>query len=168
MIFSFNSENKKKAESILNFYPKERRQSAIMPLLTIAQDQNENYLTDEIIDYVADFLNLPVIKVSEVATFYTMYNHKPVGTYHIQVCNNVMCYIKGSEDIIKTLEEETKVKADSGLSKDKLFSIIKVECLGACCNAPMMQVNKTFYEDLTKDKIKNLISSLKKSKSTSL
>jgi NADH-quinone oxidoreductase subunit E len=79
-----------------------------------------------------------------------------------------MCYIKGSEDIIKTLEEETKVKADSGLSKDKLFSIIKLECLGACCNAPMMQVNKTFYEDLTKDKIKNLISSLKKSKSTSV
>jgi len=151
--FDFTKANKDEAEKILKKYPVSRKKSAVMPLLYLAQRQNENWIPLAAMKHIAKYLEMPYIKVYEVATFYTMYNLAPVGKYFIQVCTTSPCLIRGADKVVKICKEKISEK-ESELSKNKLCSWLEVECLGACVNAPMMQVNNDYYEDLD---VKNTI-----------
>lgn len=158
--FSFNSENEIKVKEIIAKYPTGRQKSAVLPLLDLAQRQNGGWLSVASMEHVADIISEPYIRVYEVATFYTMFNLKPIGKYHIQVCGTTPCWLRGAYDVIKTCETITKTKCGT-TSADGLFTISEVECLGACRNAPMMQINDDYYEDLDETKIKEIIDTLK-------
>ena len=127
-----------------------------MALLYIAQKQNDNWIPLAAMKYIAKLLKMPYIKVYEVATFYTMYNFAPVGKYHIQVCTTTPCMIRGAYDLIKVCKEKISDN-ENELSKNKSCSWTEVECLGACINAPMMQINDDYYEDLDKDSTEKII-----------
>ncbi len=158
--FNFDDENLKKAEIIVKRYPEGRQKSAILPLLDLAQRQSGGWLPHVAIEYVADFLSVPFMRAYEVATFYTMFNLNPVGKNHIQVCTTTPCWLRGSSDIVKACEDRIGIKCGE-VSADKQFSLIEVECLGACVNAPMIQVNDDFFEDLTPDSMATLIDKMK-------
>ena len=128
----------------------------MLPVLHIAQYQF-GHISSEVMELVAHTLEVPVNRVQDVVTFYTMYREKPVGKYHIQVCHTLSCGIRGAAQVVNYLEEKCGVKCGEGISKDGKFSIIRVECLGSCGTAPMIQVNDDYYEDLTKAKIDGLI-----------
>jgi len=145
--FEFNSASLEAARIIISKYPKDRQQSAVMALLYIVQKQNNNWIPLVAMKYVAKFLEMPYIKVYEVATFYTMYNLAPVGKYLIQVCTTTPCMIRGAYKLVEACKEKIS-KKENQLSEDKSCSWIEVECLGACVNAPMMQINDDYYEDL--------------------
>ena len=151
--------NKENAEKILKKYPENRLQSAVMPFLYLAQRQNENWIPLTAMKYIAKFLEMPYIKVYEVATFYTMYNLAPVGKYFVQVCTTTPCLIRGADKIVKICKEKIS-KEENTLSENKLCSWLEVECLGACVNAPMMQINDDYYEDLDEKNTIEIIDSL--------
>ena len=157
--FSFNEINKREAEKILAKYPTDRKQSAIMPLLDLAQRQNDNWLSRDVVEYVANFIEIPFIKAWEVVTFYSMYYTKYNGKYLVQVCGTTPCWLRGSEQVAKACKEMISPDQNT-LSKDSLFSWMQVECLGACVNAPLVQINDDYYEDLTYDTTKNILQSL--------
>ena len=157
--FEFTKENKDNAEKILKKYPENRKKSAVMPFLYLAQRQNENWIPLTAMKYIAKFLEMPYIKVYEVATFYTMYNLAPVGKYFIQVCTTSPCLIRGADKVVKICKEKIS-KEENTLSENKLCSWIEVECLGACVNAPMMQINNDYYEDLDEKNTIEIIESL--------
>ena len=157
--FKFNDKNLEEAQKIIKNYPKGKQQSAVMPLLYLAQKQNDNWIPLVAMKYIAKFLTMPYIKVYEVATFYTMYNLSPVGKYFFQICTTTPCMIRGAYDIVKICKEKISDK-ENELSKDKICSWIEVECLGACINAPMMQVNDDYYEDLNKEKTEKIINQI--------
>ena len=157
--FEFIKENKENAEKILKKYPENRKKSAVMPFLYLAQRQNENWIPLTAMKYIAKFLEMPYIKVYEVATFYTMYNLAPVGKYFIQVCTTSPCLIRGADKVVKICKEKIS-KEENTLSENKLCSWIEVECLGACVNAPMMQINNDYYEDLDEKNTIEIIDSL--------
>lgn len=140
-------------------YPADRRESACMPALRIVQEQNGGWLTNELMDAVAEYLDMPAIAVYEVATFYSMYEHKPVGKHKICVCTNISCMLCGSDDVVKHLNEKLGIKFGE-ITEDGKFSLKEVECLGACAGAPMMQIDRTYYEDLTPEKIDAILDSL--------
>lgn len=146
--FQFTAENMELAQRIIAKYPPGRQQSAVMPLLDLAQRQNDNWLPEAAINYVADLLEMPRIRAKEVATFYTMYNLKPVGKHFVQVCTTTPCWLRGSDDVLHACEKKLGIRPGE-TTADGQFTVIEVECLGACVNAPMMQVNDDFYEDLT-------------------
>ena len=154
--FEFTKANLEIANDILKKYPKERKKSAVMPLLYLAQKQNENWIPLAAMKYIAKYLEIPYIKVYEVATFYTMYNLAPVGKYFVQVCTTSPCLIRGAGKIVKICKEKIAI-SEGTLSKNKLCSWVEVECLGACVNAPMMQVNSDYYEDLDEKNILEVI-----------
>ncbi|HJK85870.1 MAG TPA: NADH-quinone oxidoreductase subunit NuoE [Candidatus Megaira endosymbiont of Stentor roeselii] len=158
-MFSFNKENIKKAKGILAKYPDGRQKSAVLPLLDLAQRQNGGWLSVEAIEYVADYISEPYMRVYEVASFYSMFYLKPVGKYHIQVCGTTPCWLKGAEDILQTCEKRIGIKCGN-TSADGRFTISEVECLGACVNAPLVQINDDYYEDLTPDKMNDIIDKL--------
>ncbi len=158
--FTFSSENIKKMKEILSKYPETRKKSAVMPLLYLAQKQNEGWIPLVAIQYIADQLDVPYIKVYEVATFYTMYNLAPVGKYFVQVCTTTPCAIRGSGKIIEMCKKHISEK-EGHLSSDKKSSWIEVECLGACVNAPMIQINDDYYEDLDADSAEKIFKSFK-------
>ncbi len=133
-------------------YPKDNKKSVVMEALKMVQNENSGHLTLELIKELAEYLNLPAIVVQEVAYFYSMYEHKPVGKHKICICHNISCMLNGSDDLIKYLQSKLDIKTGE-VTKDGKFSIKKVECLGACVGAPMMQIGDTYYENLTKDKI---------------
>ena len=149
--FSFNSKSKKEAKACIAKYPKGKQASAVMPLLDIAQRQHDGWLPRIAMDYVADFLEIPRIAVYEVASFYTMYNLSPVGQNHVQACTNLPCWLRGSDRIVTAIEKNLGIKMGE-TSKNNLFTLTEVECLGACVNAPMIQINDDYYEDLDKEK----------------
>ena len=149
--FKFNTENLKKIEEILKKYPEKNKKSALMPLLYLAQRQNDNWIPLAAMKYIAKFLDMPYIKVYEVATFYSMYNLSPVGKYFIQVCTTTPCMIRGANKLVEACKEKISPN-ETELSNNKSCSWIEVECLGACVNAPMMQINDDYYEDLDKEK----------------
>ena len=149
--FLFNSDNLELANQTLKKYPSERKQSAVMPLLDLAQRQNGGWLSKSAIEYVANFLEMPYIKVFEVVTFYSMYYTTPVGKYLVQVCTTTPCMIRGAYQLVEACKEKIS-KNESELSNDNSCSWMEVECLGACVNAPMMQINDNYYEDLDKEK----------------
>lgn len=164
MTFEFNKENLVKVKEILEKYPKERKKSAVMPLLDLAQRQNNNYISKDIIAAISEILELPEIRVYEVATFYSMYNLKPVGKYLLQVCGTTPCMLRGSEDLIKLCKEKFNVELN-GTSDDGYFTLKEVECLGACVNAPMVQINDDYFEDLTVENFENILNKLKNDES---
>ena len=147
--FEFNQTSLEVAKSIVAKYPKDKKESAVMALLFIAQKQNSNWIPLAAMKCIGKFLNMPYIKVYEVATFYTMYNLNPVGKYFIQVCTTTPCMIRGAYKLVEACKEKIS-ENENELSKDLSCSWIEVECLGACVNAPMMQINDDYYEDLDK------------------
>ena len=149
--FEFNSKSLEAAKTILAKYPDDKLQSAVMPLLYIAQKQNNNWIPLAAMKYIAKFLDMPYIKVYEVATFYTMYNLAPVGKYFVQVCTTTPCMIRGAYKLVDACKEKIS-KKENQLSDNNSCSWMEVECLGACVNAPMMQINDDYYEDLDKEK----------------
>ena len=154
--FKFNSNNLEIIEKILKKYPEDKQQSAVMSLLYIAQSQNDNWIPLSAMKYIAKILKMPYIKVYEVATFYTMYNLSPVGKYHIQICTTTPCMIRGSSAIVEICKKNIS-RNQNELSKNKICSWVEVECLGACINAPMMQINEDYYEDLNKESTEKII-----------
>ena len=149
--FEFSSASLEATKMIIAKYPKGRQQSAVMALLYIVQKQNSNWIPLVAMKYIAKFLEMPYIKVYEVATFYTMYNLAPVGKYFIQVCTTTPCMIRGAYKLVEACKEKIS-ENENELSKDQSCSWMEVECLGACVNAPMMQINDNYYEDLDKEK----------------
>ena len=157
--FEFSKANIEIAESILKKYPESRKKSAVMPFLYLVQKQNENWIPLPAMKYIAKYLEIPYIKVYEVATFYTMYNLAPVGKYFVQVCTTSPCLIRGADKIVKICKERIS-EEENTISKNKLCSWLEVECLGACVNAPMMQINNDYYEDLDEKSTTEIINSL--------
>lgn len=157
--FSWTPENEATAQKHIAKYPEGRQQSAVMPLLDIAQRQNGGHLTIEIMEYIADYLDMAPIKVQEVATFYTMYNHKPVGKHHVQVCGTTPCWLRGSDDIIATCKSKLGIGMGE-TTADGQFTLSEVECAGACVNAPVVAINDDYYEDLTADSIAQILDDL--------
>ena len=161
--FNFSEENIKKIEDILKKYPKKNKKSAVMPLLYLAQRQNQNWIPLAAIKYIAKYLSMPYISVYEVATFYTMYNLAPVGKNFIQVCTTTPCLIRGADKIVKICKEKISPN-ESEVSKDGNCSWVEVECLGACVSAPMVQINDDYYEDLDEKSTIKILDSLIKNK----
>ncbi len=158
--FTFTPENLARVDRIIAQYPLGKQASAVMPLLDLAQRQSGGWVPQEALDYVADFLKMPRIDVYEVASFYTMFNLKPVGTNLVQVCTTTPCWLRGSEGIVGACKK--KLGIDVGeTTPDGQFTLIEVECLGACVNAPMVQINESYYEDLTPEGIEKIIDALK-------
>ncbi len=149
--FEFNEENLKIANDIIKNYPGGKQQSAVMSFLYLAQRQNNNWIPLVAMKYIAKLLDMPYIKVYEVATFYSMYNLSPVGKYFIQVCTTTPCMIRGAYKLVEACKEKIS-KSQNTLSEDGKCSWVEVECLGACVNAPMMQINEDYFEDLDKEK----------------
>ena len=154
--FEFNLENLELAKKVIQNYPKEKKQSAVMSLLYIAQRQNDNWIPLAAMKYIGKFLEMPYIKVYEVATFYSMYNLSPVGDFFIQVCTTTPCMISGAYKLVEACKEKISTK-EGELSKNKKCSWVEVECLGACVNGPMMQINDDYFEDLDKEKTIKII-----------
>jgi NADH-quinone oxidoreductase E subunit len=158
--FEFSAANQKRIEEILKKYPPERKKSAVMPLLDLAQRQHDNWIPNAAIKKIGEILEVPQIKVYEVATFYTMYNLAPVGKYFVQVCTTSPCMLRGSGKIVNLCKKFISEK-EGKLSDDKKTSWIEVECLGACVSAPMMQINDDFYEDLTEETATKIFEGIK-------
>jgi len=150
-----------RAEIDLNVakYPADRKESACMPALRIVQDQNGGWLTNDLMDAVAEYLGMPAIAVYEVATFYSMYEHKPVGRNKVCVCTNISCMLRGSDEVVSHLNNKLGIKFGE-ITEDGKFSLKEVECLGACAGAPMMQIGRDYHEDLTPEKIDAILDSL--------
>ena len=149
--FEFTKESLEEITKIIKKYPKGKQQSAVMPLLFVAQKQNDNWIPLSAMKNIGKLLEMPYVKVYEVATFYSMYNLTPVGKNFIQVCTTTPCMIRGAGKIVDACKEKIS-ENENELSKDKNCSWMEVECLGACINAPMMQINENYYEDLDKEK----------------
>ena len=149
--FEFNPASIETAKKIILKYPKGKQQSAVMALLYIAQKQNDNWIPLAAMKCIGKLLDMPYIKVYEVATFYTMYNLAPVGKHFVQVCTTTPCMIRGAYKLVEACKEKISER-ENELSKNKSCSWMEVECLGACVNAPMLQINDDYYEDLDKEK----------------
>lgn len=154
--FAFTEANLEQAQRIIARYPAGKQASAVMPLLALAQDQNENWLPRVAMDVIAQMLGMAPVRVYEVASFYSMYNLAPVGRHMLEVCTTTPCWLRGSDGIKQACEKHLGIKT-GGTTADGMFTLREVECLGACVNAPMMQVGKHFYEDLTPDNVVKLI-----------
>jgi NADH-quinone oxidoreductase subunit E len=162
--FAWTAENAAQADKIIARYPAGRQQSAVMPLLDLAQrqvgadTQTQGWLPVPVMEYIGRQLDMPYMRVYEVATFYTMYNLAPVGRYHVQVCGTTPCMLRGSDDVMAACKNKGLVKGST--TPDGLFTLTEVECLGACANAPMVQINDDNYEDLTYDSMSAILETL--------
>ena len=158
--FEWSKNNFNKIQKIIEKYPPEKQQSAVIPILDIAQRQNNGWLSREAIEKVAETLSMSFIRVLEIATFYSMFNLEPVGKYFVQICRTTPCWLKGSDKLVNVAKEITRCDIGS-TSEDDKFTVVEVECLGACCNAPMVQINDDYYEDLNENNFKELLLKLK-------
>jgi NADH-quinone oxidoreductase subunit E len=158
--FEFTHENLAWAMEQIKKYPEGRQQAAVVPILWRAQEQHDRWLPEPAIRYVADLLEMPYIRVYEIATFYTMFNLSPVGRYHVQLCGTTPCMLRGANDIKAVCERE--IGRQGQVTPEGVFSWVEVECLGACVNAPMVQINDDYYEDLTPENFKALLDGLRK------
>ena len=159
--FKFNEKNLELVNKIKQNYPNGKEKSAVMPLLYLAQKQNDNWIPLEAMKYIAKLINIPYIKVYEVATFYTMYNLSPVGKYHVQICTTTPCMIRGAYELVEACREKIS-KEEKKISSTSDCSWMEVECLGACVNAPMIQINDEYYEDLSKEKMIKILDKINK------
>ena len=160
MSFEFDKHNLTIAKKIIAKYPSGKEISAVMGLLDLAQRQNKGWISKDIMDYLASILNVAPIRIYEVASFYTMYNLEPVGKFLIQVCTTTPCMLRGGEKILKACEKYLGVGLNQ-ITLDEFFTIKEVECLGACVNAPVVQINDDYYEDLSVEKITDILKCLK-------
>jgi NADH-quinone oxidoreductase subunit E len=156
--FAFTPENLAWAKAQIDKYPRGRRQSAVIPILWRAQAQCGGWLPQKAIEATADLLGMAKIRVLEIATFYTMFNLSPVGKFHVQFCGTTPCMLRGADGLKKVLQR--MIGDETAVSADGKFSWIEVECLGACVNAPMVQINADYYEDLTPDSLTRIINDL--------
>ena len=161
--FTFSNENLLKAKDIVKMYPKNYKESSIMPLLSMAQSQNYGWLPKKAIEYVSKFLNVPEMKVLEIATFYSMYNLSPVGKHHIEICTTSPCMLRGSDNLLDKLKNWIGINTGE-ITDDNKFSLNRVECLGACVNAPVVKINENYYEDLDLQSFEELINKLSDNK----
>ena len=159
--FEFSKNNLQEAENEIKKYPRDRKASAILALLYLVQKQNDNWIPLAAMKYVARLLNIPYMQVYEVSTFYSMFNLSPVGKYFVQVCTTTPCMLRGAKKIVDVCKKHIS-KNQNELSENKLCSWVEVECLGACVNAPMMQVNQDYFEDLDHTKANEIIEKLLK------
>ena len=157
--FSFTPENLKIVKTILLRYPNEQKASAVMPLLDLAMRQIGGWLTESAMKEVSKIINIPYIRVLEVASFYSMYNLKPIGKYFVQVCTTTSCWLKGSDEILNVCKKHLKINNNQTTS-DGMFTLKEVECLGACVNAPMVQINDDFYEDLDPQRMQEILDTI--------
>jgi len=161
--FAFTVENEKEIKRIIAKYPKGRQASAVMPLLDLAQRQHDNWIPIKAIEVIAEKLDMAKIRVLEVATFYTMFNLKPVGKYFLQACTTTPCWLRGSDEMMRCIKDKYGISSGE-TSECGRFSLLEVECLGACVNAPILQVNDDFYQDLDDASTAALLGSLKEDK----
>ena len=159
--FEFDNKNLEAANKIISNYPDGKQQSAVMALLYLAQRQNDNWIPLVAMKYIAKFLDMPYIKVYEVATFYTMYNLTPVGKYFFQVCTTTPCMIRGAYKLVDVCKKKLSEK-ENQISENGKSSWIEVECLGACVNAPIIQINDSYFEDLDPEKLEKIIDQISK------
>jgi len=152
-----------KQKKIIKMYPSNFKESSIMPLLSIAQSQNHGWLPKKAIEYVSNFIEVPEIKVLEIATFYSMYNLSPVGKFHIEVCTTTPCMLRGSDSMLDLCKKKFGLEIGE-ITEDGLFSLGRVECLGACVNAPVVKINENYYEDLDSECFNKLLDNLKMDK----
>ena len=157
--FKFSNEYLKQAELILKKYPEKNKKSAVMPFLYLAQKQNKNWIPLAAMKFIANYLSMPYISVYEVATFYTMYNLAPVGKHFVQVCTTTPCLLRGADKIVNLCKEKISSK-ENEISKNGNCSWMEVECLGACVNAPMVQINEDYYEDLDERSTRKILDAL--------
>ncbi|KAK0404158.1 hypothetical protein QR680_017316 [Steinernema hermaphroditum] len=160
--FAFTEENMKRVHAIMSNYPEGHKAGAVMPVLDLAQRQH-GWLPISAMHEVARILGMPRMRVYEVATFYTMFNRQPVGKYFLQVCATTPCMLRGAEDITETIMKKLGIRPGES-TKDGLFTLAEVECLGACVNAPMVQINDDYYEDLTPSDMNEILDELKAGK----
>ena len=161
--FEFSKENLLETEKEIKKYPKDRKASAVIALLYLVQKQNDNWIPLAALKYIGKFLSMPYINVYEIATFYSMYNLAPVGKYFVQICTTSPCALRGANNIVKVCKEKISNNPNK-LSQNGLCSWTEVECLGACVNAPMMQVNNDYYEDLDEKNIREILDSFMNNK----
>src|SRR6185436_4220449 len=160
MNIRFSEQKLKEVKELISHYPEGKQKSALIPLLHVAQDEFGGWLDAPVMDYVAEILNILPIEVYEVATFYSMFNTKPVGKYLLEVCRTGPCMLNGSDDIIDYIKEKLDIR-EGETTADGLFTLKPAECLGACGYAPMMQLGNHFKEHLTKEKVDSLIAELR-------
>ncbi len=154
--FAFTPENRAKANAVIAKYPTGCQASAVLPLLDLAQRQNDGWISQAVMEHVAELLDMASIRVYEVATFYTMLNLEPVGRHHVQLCRTTPCWLRGSDALRDACREELGIGL-GGTTEDGVFTLTEVECLGACVNAPMVQINDHFYEDLDPARMKEIL-----------
>ena len=159
-IFKFNDENLERAKTVIAKYPELYSSGAVMGLLYIAQEQCGGWIPKPAILHIADMLGMPYIKVQEVATFYTMYNLSPVGKYLIQICRTTSCWVCKSDEILETCKKVLQIDVGE-TTDDGLFTLCEVECLGACVDAPVVQINNDYHERLTPEKMEQIITQLR-------
>ena len=157
--FKFSKENEAAVKRVIAKYPRGRQASAVMPLLDLAQRQHENWIPMKAIELIANKLDMAEIRVLEVATFYTMFNLKPVGQFFLQACTTTPCWLRGSDEMMRAIKDRYNISSGE-TSPCGRFSLLEVECLGACVNAPILQVNDDFYEDLDYQTTSDLLDSL--------
>tara|TARA_Y100001949_G_C15891954_1_gene288558 strand:- start:140 stop:733 length:594 start_codon:yes stop_codon:yes gene_type:complete len=161
--FEWSKDNFEKISNILKKYPSNKIQSAVIPLLDLAQRQNKGWLSKNSMEKVAETLSMSYIRVLEVATFYSMFNLEPIGKNFVQICRTTPCWLRGSDKLSKVAQEVCNAQIGD-TSDDKKFTVVEVECLGACCNAPMIQINDEYYEDLDEENFRQLLNDLKSNK----
>ncbi|MCI1243204.1 MAG: NAD(P)H-dependent oxidoreductase subunit E [Acetobacter fabarum] len=164
--FVFDSASEAEIAGVLSKYPEERKASAVMPLLYIAQRQmgrvtGSVWVPVVAMDVIAQRLGMAAIRVYEVASFYTMFNTRPIGRYHLQVCTTTPCWLRGSDDVVEACQKATGIQHFGETSADGLFTMTEVECLGACANAPILQVDDDFYEDMNAERTAQVIAELR-------
>ncbi len=165
--FEFTKKNLEEVDKIFAKYPDEQKVSAVMPLLDLAMRQIGGWITESSMRYISNLINVPYIRVYEVASFYSMFNLEPIGKNFIQVCTTTSCWLRGSDDILKLCKKYLSIE-NNQTTKDGLFTLKEVECLGACVNAPMIQINDNYYEDLNKDSLLNILNKLKEGKEVNI
>ena len=159
--FIFSENNSRVAKKIIAKYPKGKEASALLPLLDLAQRQNEGWISNAVITYLSEMLHIQPIRIYEVVSFYTMFNLKPVGKHHVQLCKTTPCWLRGSDEISKKCKKLLNINPGE-TTADGRFSFTEVECLGACIVAPVVQINDKYYENLTPESFEEIINKLAK------
>ena len=157
--FEFSTSNLKKANEYIKIYMPNKQKSAVMPLLYLAQSQHENWIPVKAMNYIADLLKIPAMQVYEIANFYTMFNKQPVGKYLIRICRTTPCMLRGAKAITDACKKKLKIGVGES-TKDNKFTLVETECLGACVNAPLIQINNDYYENLTSISMEECIDQL--------